>query len=388
MYPTISFFLRETFGIDFPLPIQTFGFFVALAFGAAALILGRELSRKQAEGIFKPTQRKITVGAPAKPADYVINLIGGFVLGYKMVFIISNYSLFANNPQEILLSSLGSFWGGLLGAAGLVYWKYREVKAAMLPQPKIEIQTMNAADHIGNIILLGVVGGLLGAKVFHNLENPAEFFADPIGALLSFSGLTFYGGLIVAAVLIIRYGIKNGLAPFHLCDAAAPALMLSYGIGRIGCQVSGDGDWGIVNTAPKPGWMSALPDWMWSYTFPHNVNNEGVPIPGCEGRWCHELPEPVFPTSFYETIMAIVLFAILWSLRKRITTPGLLFSIYLIFNGMERFLIESIRVNSLYHIGGLAITQAQIISTMLIIAGIAGVAYTRKIAAQKDGKSA
>lgn len=387
MYPTISFFLKETFGIDFPLPIQTFGFFVALAFGAAAFILSKELTRKQALGIFKPTERKITVGAPAKPSDYLVNLVGGFILGYKLVFIISNYSSFAENPQEVLLSAVGSIWGGLLGAAGLVFWKYREVKAAQLPKPKIEILTMNAADHIGNIILLGVVGGLLGAKVFHNLENPAEFLADPIGALLSFSGLTFYGGLIVAAVLIIRYGIKNGLAPLALCDAAAPALMLSYGIGRIGCQVSGDGDWGVVNTAPKPGWMSALPDWMWSYTFPHNVNNEGVPIPGCEGRWCHELPEPVFPTSFYETLMAIVLFAILWSIRKRITTPGLLFSIYLIFNGTERFLIESIRVNSLYHIGSLAITQAQIISTLLIIAGIVGVAYTRKKAAQNHGKA-
>jgi prolipoprotein diacylglyceryltransferase len=117
---------------------------------------------------------------------------------------------------------------------------------------------------------------------------------------------------------------------------------------------------------------------MWSFKFPHNVNNEGVPIPGCVGRWCNELPEPVFPTSFYETLMAIALFAILWGIRKKINIPGMLFSIYLIMNGMERFLIESIRVNSLYHIGGIAVTQAQLISSSLIILGIFGVWYTRK----------
>jgi prolipoprotein diacylglyceryltransferase len=152
--------------------------------------------------------------------------------------------------------------------------------------------------------------------------------------------------------------------------------MLSYGVGRLGCQLSGDGDWGIANTAPKPGWMSGLPDWMWSFKFPHNVNNEGIPIPGCVGRWCHELPEPVFPTSFYEFLMAAVLFAVLWGIRKRIQVPGLLFSIYLIMNGAERFLIEQIRVNSLYTFGSIQVTQAQIISSLLIIIGIFGVRYS------------
>jgi prolipoprotein diacylglyceryl transferase len=293
-----------------------------------------------------------------------------------LVYLISNYALFADNPQAMLLSFEGSFLGGVLGAAILAYWKYFEVKKTLLPQPKTIEEKVNAEDHLGNIIMLGVVGGILGAKLFHNLENPAEFFADPIGALFSFSGLTFYGGLIVAAFLIIRYGRKNGINAWHLCDAAAPALMLSYGVGRLGCQLSGDGDWGIANTAPKPGWMSGLPDWMWSFKFPHNVNNEGIPIPGCVGRWCHELPEPVFPTSFYEFLMAAVLFAVLWGIRKRIQVPGLVFSIYLIMNGAERFLIEQIRVNSLYTFGSFQVTQAQIISSLLIIIGIFGVRYS------------
>jgi prolipoprotein diacylglyceryl transferase len=375
MYPTVSEFLKSI-GIDLKLPIQTFGFFVALAFAVAAFLLGKELKRKQSEGLIQPQTRKRTVGAPADPMEYVYNAIGGFFVGYKLVYLISNYALFADNPQAMLLSFEGSFLGGVLGAAILAYWKYFEVKKTLLPQPKTIEEKVNAEDHLGNIIMLGVVGGILGAKLFENLENPAEFFADPIGALFSCSGLTFYGGLIVAAILIIRYGRKNGINAWHLCDSAAPALMISYGVGRLGCQLSGDGDWGIVNTAPKPGWMSGLPDWMWSFKFPHNVNNEGIPIPGCVGRWCHELPEPVFPTSFYEFLMAAVLFAVLWGIRKRIQVPGLLFSIYLIMNGAERFLIEQIRVNSLYTFGSIQVTQAQIISSLLMIIGIFGVRYS------------
>jgi prolipoprotein diacylglyceryltransferase len=375
MYPTVSEFLKS-YGIQLKLPIQTFGFFVALAFGLAAYLLGKELRRKQGEGFIQPQLRKRTIGEPAKPSEYVYNAIGGFFVGYKLLHLISNYAQFADNPQAMLLSLEGSFLGGLVGAVALAYWKYYEVKKTILPQPKVVEEKVNAEDHLGNIIMLGVVGGIAGAKIFHNLENPAEFFADPIGALFSFSGLTFYGGLIVAAILIIRYGKKNGINAWHLCDAAAPALMMSYGVGRLGCQLSGDGDWGIVNNAPKPGWMSGLPDWMWSFKFPHNVNNEGIPIPGCVGRWCHELPEPVFPTSFYEFLMAAALFAVLWSIRKRIQIPGLLFSIYLVMNGAERFLIEQIRVNSLYTFGSFQVTQAQIISSLLIIAGIAGIRYT------------
>jgi phosphatidylglycerol---prolipoprotein diacylglyceryl transferase len=381
MYPTVSEFLKSL-GIDIALPIQTFGFFVAIAFIVAAIAIGRELKRKQAEGILKPTEKIVETGKAAGIIDYIQAGIIGFLVGFKILFMALNYSEFVDDPQTTLLSLKGNWIGGLLAAAVFIYLRFRESETQKKQGPgKLKV-TMNAEDHVGNIILMGVVGGLVGAKIFHNLENPAEFMADPVGSLLSFSGLTFYGGLIVAATLIIRYGKKNGLPALHLTDAAAPALMISYGIGRIGCMMSGDGDWGIVNNNPKPSWMSFLPDWMWAFKFPHNVNNEGVPIPGCVGRWCHELPEPVYPTSFYETIMAIILFGVLWAIRKRIKIPGLLFSIYLILNGMERFLIESIRVNTKYHIFGVGVTQAQLISSALVIAGIIGIWYTRKKAAE------
>jgi len=317
MYPTVSEFLK-TLGIHVALPIQTFGFFVALAFGVAAIVLTSELKRKQKNGQLKNVTKKVIIGKPAELADYIINGVLGFLLGFKIIYFIQNYAAFSENPQEMLLSFDGNLLAGLIGAGVLVFIKNRESKKQLLDKPIVKEIPIEISDHVGQIILLGVVGGLIGAKIFHNLENPQEFLADPIGALISFSGLTFYGGLIVAAVLIIRYGRKNGLPPLHLCDAAAPALMLSYGIGRVGCHSSGDGDWGIVNLKPKPDWLSFLPDWMWSFKYPHNVNSEGVLIPGCEGRWCYELPEPVYPTSFYEFIMAVILFAMLWAIRKKI----------------------------------------------------------------------
>ena len=116
---------------------------------------------------------------------------------------------------------------------------------------------------------------------------------------------------------------------------------------------------------------------MVAYNFPHNVINEGVPIAGCEGQYCSQLPVPVFPTAFYETVAGLLLFAFLWGIRKRITIPGVLFSVYLMVNGMERFLIEKIRVNNKYSILGFHPTQAEIISFSLFLVGLLLFIYLR-----------
>ncbi|HIE73836.1 MAG TPA: diacylglyceryl transferase, partial [Flavobacteriales bacterium] len=218
------------------------------------------------------------------------------------------------------------------------------------------------------------ISGIIGAKLFHNLENIGEFMADPMGQLMAFSGLTFYGGLIAGAFSVIWYGNKYKIKTLHLIDAAAPGLMIAYGIGRIGCQLSGDGDWGIINLATKPDWMAFLPDWIWSFTYPHNVINAGIPIKDCMGRYCMELAQGVYPTPFYEIIMATLIFAFLWTIRKRIKVAGALFFVYLTLNGVERFFIEKIRVNTEYNILG-GITQAEIISSSLVLIGVAGCFY-------------
>lgn len=149
--------------------------------------------------------------------------------------------------------------------------------------------------------------------------------------------------------------------------------MLAYGVGRIGCQLSGDGDWGIVNLNPKP--IAWMPDWMWAYTYPNNVAQEGVQMANCVGKFCFELPQAVYPTPLYEVFMALTLFVILWSIRKAVKTPGVIFGIYLIMAGLQRIAIESIRVNSKYQIGGFSFTQAELISTILIIGGIVTLIY-------------
>ncbi|MFY9311256.1 MAG: prolipoprotein diacylglyceryl transferase family protein [Bacteroidia bacterium] len=382
MYPSLYYIVKDLLGLDLPFlkMFQSFGLFVALAFLVAAYLWSRELKRKEKEGLLKPSKVKFLEGEKASTAELVTSGIIGFIIGYKVLYIALNFNAFTNNTQGFLLSLKGSFMGGILGAGISAYLKYREKEKTKLDKPTWVEKEMYPHEHVGNMTLIGAFTGILGAKIFHNLENWNEFMADPIDALFSFSGLTMYGGLILASISLIYYGYKNKITVTHMIDACAPALMLAYAVGRIGCQVAGDGDWGIDNPAPKPGWLSWAPDWAWSYDYPNNVNGVGEPLANCfSDKYCTHLVPPVFPTPLYETLMCTALFFVLWFLRKRITTPGVLFSLYLIFNGVERFFIEKIRVNTLYHIGNFGFTQAELISTLLFLLGVAGILYFRKL---------
>ena len=371
MYPTISHLLFDLFGINIPLPIQTFGFWVAIAFLAASYVITKELKRKEKEGNLSATTVKETIGKSLSIAEIASSLITGFFIGFKFIEAIFHYADLVANPQDFILSTRGNFMGGIFIAALSVYLKWRENQKTKLATPKEIEKTVHPYQLVGNMTMIAAVSGIIGAKVFHNLENMGDFLADPIGQLMAFSGLTFYGGLIAGAVSVIWYARKYKINTLHLIDAAAPALMLAYGVGRIGCQLSGDGDWGVDNLAPKPEWMAFLPDWMWSFTFPHNVINAGIPIDGCTGNFCMELANPVWPTAFYEVVMCLLIFSFLWAIRKRIQIPGILFCIYLAMNGVERFFIEKIRVNTEYNIFG-GITQAEIISSCLVLIGLIG----------------
>jgi phosphatidylglycerol:prolipoprotein diacylglycerol transferase len=378
MYPNLYYAFKDLFGIDVPALkiINSFGFFVAIAFLIAAWVLVKELKRKQARGLLKYNETEIEMGAPASTGDLLLNFILGFILGYKILGVFFTEGAL-NDPQAFIFSSKGNLLVGILTGgffAGLKYWEKHKQK---LEKPEKRIIRIWPSDRVGDVTIIAAVSGFIGAKIFDNLENWDRFVQDPVGNLLSPSGLTFYGGLIVATIVLAWYFKKHNISFIHFADAAAPSLMLAYGVGRIGCQVAGDGDWGIDNLKAKP--FSWMPDWAWSYQYPHNVNKEGIPIPGCDwGEYCNQLANPVYPTPLYEIIMALIIFGILWSIRKKLPYAGQMFGIYLMFNGLERFLIEKIRVNTTYTIGGFHPTQAELISTLLFFAGLGLLIYSSR----------
>lgn len=375
MYATISDLIRDLLGLAIPLPIQTFGFMMALSFVGAYLATNSELKRKEAEGLLKPFLMKRKENEPITFLDFATAVVIGSFIGFKFLEMVLDYDALVANPQKFILSGKGSWFGALLGGTYAYYQKKKEadaLKGKVLKE--IEVST-HPYELMGNIVGIAAIGGILGAKIFHNLENIDELMADPIGSLISFSGLTFYGGLIVAAIGILLYVRQYKIGAWHMCDSAAAGLMLAYGMGRLGCHLSGDGDWGIDNLMPKPEWLSAFPDWVWAYSYPNNVLNEGIPISGCVGAHCNQLPNPVFPTPLYESIICIGLFGLLWGIRKKFTIPGTFFMFYLFLNGIERFLIEKIRVNTTYSIFEYKITQAELISAAFVISSIVGMIW-------------
>jgi prolipoprotein diacylglyceryltransferase len=258
MYATISDLIRDLLGLAIPLPIQTFGFMMALSFVGAYLATNSELKRKEAEGLLKPFLMKRNENEPITFLDFATAIVIGSFIGFKFLEMVLDYDALVANPQKFILSGKGSWFGALLGGTYAYYQKKKEadaLKGKVLKE--IEVST-HPYELMGNIVGIAAIGGILGAKIFHNLENIDELMADPIGSLISFSGLTFYGGLIVAAIGILLYVRQYKIGAWHMCDSAAAGLMLAYGMGRLGCHLSGDGDWGIDNLMPKPEWLSAL----------------------------------------------------------------------------------------------------------------------------------
>ena len=369
MYPNLYYAVKDLFGVEITglKLINSFGFFVAIAFISASAVLSAELKRKEKEGLLIHEEEKMIIGAPASIQELLTNFLLGFIFGYKIIgaFVVPSA---LNDPQSFILSTNGSAPVGILVGIFFLILKWYEKNKVKLPKPEEKTFKVWPHDRVGDIVLYAAIFGFLGAKIFHNLENWGEFVKDPIGNLIAFSGLTFYGGLICATVAIIYFARKHKIGVVHLADAMAPTMMFAYAMGRIGCQVSGDGDWGIVNNNPKPfAWM---PDGLWSSVYAHNVIGEGVPIKDCVGQYCNQLPMPVYPTALYEVIACLLLFGVLWFLRTRINVAGRLAALYLMFNGIERFSIEQIRVNTKYVDLPFQPTQAEIIALVLFLGGV------------------
>lgn len=368
MYPRLSDMIFDLTGLYLPLPIQTFGFFMALAFLMGAFVVYREFLRLEKTGVLHGIKETHTIGHAPSPFSVLTNAVLGFVLGYKGVHMLLNWTTFVDNPQTFLVSGDGSIIGAILGAIVMGGYYYWEQKKAQLPKPQQVETLVYPHDRVGDIIIIAAIAGILGSKLFTWIEDWDAFLADPVGALLSFSGLTFYGGMICASLALAYYARIKQIPLLRLMDVGALALIIAHAIGRLGCHFSGDGDWGIPNLAAKP--FEWLPDWLWAYQYPNNVINSGVLIPGCEGRHCHILPEGVYPTSVYEFFLMSGIFILLVLIRKRLKVAGLMFVLYLIIIGLERFLIEFIRVNPDYHWFGIPLSQAQLISVGFVISGL------------------
>ncbi|MFH1729594.1 MAG: prolipoprotein diacylglyceryl transferase [Pseudomonadota bacterium] len=214
---------------------------------------------------------------------------------------------------------------------------------------KYEFKRLNLPEKlVEDLIFFAMIGGIVGSKIYFLFENFKAFLDNPIKMAFSTSGFTAYGGFFLAVMLCI-YAIKKAKVKIiTVTDAVAPMLAIGYGIGRIGCQLAGDGCYGIPSSLP------------WAMAYPNGV------IPTLQA---------VHPTPVYETIYGITLFAVLWLLRKKDFKPGRLISIYLIFTGLGRLLVEFIRLNEKVLFG---LTGAQVIGIVAIVFGIWGVYKTRK----------
>lgn len=217
-----------------------------------------------------------------------------------------------------------------------------------------------SVDWAYEIVFLALVGGFVGARAYYMIQNYGEVKGDLIGHAFSGSGLVWYGGAIGGAIGVVAWMRWRKMFNLQMFDMCATALALGYGIGRIGCQVSGDGDYGIRSKLP------------WAMGYPHGT----VPTPpGVR----------VQPTPIYETVAMCLVAYLLWRLRDRVR-PGVVLALYCLLSGTERLLVEFIRRNKEV-LAGLTAPQLESIVLMAIgVVWLAVMARGRGLAAPAIGE--
>jgi phosphatidylglycerol:prolipoprotein diacylglycerol transferase len=196
-------------------------------------------------------------------------------------------------------------------------------------------------DWAYEIVFAALGGGVIGARGYYVIQNYSQVKHNLLGSIFSGSGLVWYGGAIGGAIAVILWMRWREALELRMFDMCATALTLGYAIGRIGCQVSGDGDYGIRSSLP------------WAMGYPHGT----VPTPpGVR----------VQPTPIYETVTMCLLAYALWKLRDRVR-PGVVFALYLVGSGLERFLVEFVRRNKEVLAG---LTAPQLESVALLAIGL------------------
>jgi phosphatidylglycerol---prolipoprotein diacylglyceryl transferase len=237
-------------------------------------------------------------------------------------------------------------------------------------------------DLAGSVMMLAVVFGIVGAKLLFLVEEWNSFMRDPAGMAFSPGGLTWYGGLLLAIIAVQIFIRRKKVPALKVWDAIGLGLMLAYGVGRVGCHLSGDGDYGYPTTLP---WGTiyaqgtAKPSLMLESYFDRHPDDRARwqydslrVIPAGVDRLGHRYSRfdevtPLHPTPIYELLLGIAGFSILWWLRKRVTPDGALFALYLILASLFRFSVEYLRLNPRLTFG---LSEAQILALVLAAVGL------------------
>ena len=239
---------------------------------------------------------------------------------------------------EIQIGPLELKTFGLCFAAGFI------IAAAVLARHLKELG--KPTDWAYEMIFAGLVGGVVGSRLDFVLQNWDDVSDDLLGNLFSGSGLVWFGGFVGGAVGVVLWAWRRGFLGLQLLDVAAVPLTIGYAVGRVGCQLSGDGDYGVQSDLP---WAMAYPDGTVATT------------------------DEVHPTPIYESLAMGIIALALWRLRGRLA-PGMLFALYLVLTGVERLLVEFIRRNDDVALG---LTLPQVISVALIAVGTAWLVQKR-----------
>jgi phosphatidylglycerol---prolipoprotein diacylglyceryl transferase len=233
-------------------------------------------------------------------------------------------------------------FGALMALAAIV--------AALIVQSELKRNGYNS--EIGStMVFAAAIGGLIGARLLFIVENWSDFLIAPMSYIASGAGFTWYGGFIGGTLAVSWVASKNKIPWNRAADYAAPALAAAYGIGRLGCHVAGDGDWGAVTDVP---WGVAYTNAIVGWVDP----NTGIPYP--PGVRVH-------PTPIYEFFQSAVILAILWKLRKNPHPPGMIFWLYLVLAGLARAMVEIWRINPAIALG---MSEAQWFGLVLAAVGL------------------
>lgn len=211
------------------------------------------------------------------------------------------------------------------------------------------------------VVVWGAIGGIVGAHIYDVADSWSAYVAHPAAMVFSGAGFVWYGGLIGGVIATWLVARRYAISFLTVADMCAPSLAIAQAFGRMGCQLSGDGDWGLPSKLP---WAMAYPKaivgWNLDTVLRLNAHDQLVSgfYPGVR----------VHPTPIYETILYVLIFLALWSWRKRASFQGQLLYMYLIFAGAERFAVEFLRINPRVFWG---LSEAQLISALMMVGGTA-----------------